>query len=110
MTTNEEPTEILFAPSSLGGSGLIMAERQRQIDVEHWTASHDDQIHYEAELLRAAMAYLKFAHHPEKYVDAPPDNWPWGPEWWKPSDPIRNLVKAGALIAAEIDRLQRAAS
>jgi hypothetical protein len=34
--------------------------------------------------------------------------WPWDPSWWKPSpDPIRNLVKAGALIAAEIDRLQR---
>ena len=29
-------------------------------------------------------------------------------EWWKPSiDPVRNLAKAGALIAAEIDRLQR---
>jgi len=34
--------------------------------------------------------------------------WPWGSEWWKPSkDPIRDLVKAGALIAAEIDRLQK---
>ena len=35
--------------------------------------------------------------------------WPWDMKWWKPSDedPIRNLVKAGALIAAEIDRLQR---
>ncbi len=32
--------------------------------------------------------------------------WPWF-DGWKPdlSDPIRNLVKAGALIAAEIDRL-----
>jgi hypothetical protein len=29
--------------------------------------------------------------------------------WWKPStDPIRNLERAGALIAAEIDRLERA--
>ena len=32
-------------------------------------------------------------------------DWPWPPEFWKPSDdPVRNLVKAGALIAAEIDR------
>ena len=95
-------------PSSLGGCHLIMAERQRQIDVEHWTASHDDQEHYEGELLRAAMAYLKVVHHPDRYVDSPPDNWPWDAKWWKPSDPIRDLVKAGALIAAEIDRLQRA--
>lgn len=36
--------------------------------------------------------------------------WPWDPSWLKLSpDPIRNLVKAGALIAAEIDRLQRVA-
>ena len=35
--------------------------------------------------------------------------WPWDDEWWKPTpdDRIRELVKAGALIAAEIDRLLR---
>ena len=38
-----------------------------------------------------------------------PGIWPWDHEFWKPSeDQIRNLVKAGALIAAEIDRLIRA--
>jgi hypothetical protein len=37
-----------------------------------------------------------------------PSSWPWDYDWWKPSDdPIRNLTKAGALIAAEIDRLNR---
>lgn len=35
--------------------------------------------------------------------------WPWDADAWKPTqDPIRQLVKAGALIAAEIDRRQRA--
>jgi hypothetical protein len=35
------------------------------------------------------------------------NGFPWDYKWWKPSkDPIKNLVKAGALIAAEIDRLQ----
>jgi hypothetical protein len=39
--------------------------------------------------------------------DKAPSDWPWEKSWWKPSaDPIRNLVKAGALIAAEIDRLR----
>jgi hypothetical protein len=34
--------------------------------------------------------------------------WPWSPDWFKPSpDPIRDLVKVGALAAAEIDRIQR---
>jgi ribosomal protein S14 len=33
--------------------------------------------------------------------------WPWDMDWWKPSNGIQNLVKAGALIAAEIDSLKR---
>jgi hypothetical protein len=37
-----------------------------------------------------------------------PKDWPWDLSWLKPSpDPKHNLVKAGALIAAEIDRLNR---
>lgn len=40
----------------------------------------------------------------------PLEGWPWRDEDWKPSnDRVANLVKAGALIAAEIDRLQRSA-
>jgi hypothetical protein len=33
--------------------------------------------------------------------------WPWDPKWWKPTpeDRIRELEKAGALIAAAIDSL-----
>lgn len=48
-----------------------------------------------------------FGRNPDGSVKMP-DGWPFGQDWWKPSnDPIRNLVKAGALIAAEIDRLHR---
>jgi hypothetical protein len=38
--------------------------------------------------------------------------WPWEASWWKPSqtDRIKELAKAGALIAAEIDRLKNASS
>ena len=100
------------------GAELIAAERQRQIDAEGWTPEHDDD-HANAELSAAAAEYLRVAHMAVRYGDPPnawPDpvpygrggRWPWHPDWWKPSDdPIRNLVKAGALIAAEIDRLQR---
>ena len=35
--------------------------------------------------------------------------WPWAAEWWKPGLRRRNLVKAGALILAELERLDRAA-
>ena len=41
--------------------------------------------------------------------DGAPYLWPWRPSWWKPTpdDRVRELVKTGALIAAEIDRLRR---
>ncbi|MGH3703011.1 MAG: hypothetical protein ACRDT9_00140 [Agromyces sp.] len=32
--------------------------------------------------------------------------WPWADEFWKPTgDPVRDLTKAGALIAAALDSL-----
>jgi hypothetical protein len=96
------------------GAELIAAERRRQINEEGWTAEHDEE-HDDFELSRAACCYAKTAEY--TYTHAPitgplfvEDGWPWEDEWWKPStDPIRNFVKAGALIAAEIDRLSRVA-
>lgn len=92
------------------GADLILSERARQLAVEGWTPEHDDDA-TEAQLVRAAICYADFGArlattHDEKWVP----RWPWAQIWWKPerTDPIRNLVKAGALIAAEIDRLQRA--
>ena len=94
------------------GVELIAAERRRQIEVEGWTPEHDAQ-HFSGELTEAAICYANLSsalvRWPWKDVNAGcQHNWPWSPTWWKPSPVnIRNLVKAGALIAAEIDRLQR---
>lgn len=90
------------------GSVLIHAERWRQREEEGWTAQHDDE-HTVGELRTAAAWYARRAMNGAHEARNPvPDGWPWDPEWWKPSDdPVRNLVKAGALIAAEIDRLLR---
>ena len=99
------------------GVDLIGEERIRQVTVEGWTPEHDDR-HTEGDLCDAACAYAAAAQatyyddHCVTFADIksgkPPRSWPWEAVWWKPSDdPIRNLVKAGALIAAEIDRLQR---
>lgn len=92
------------------GIQVISAERARHTSAEGWTAEHDQQ-HGRGELLDAGLSYLHAAinvGHPSSAK--PPQAWPWGPQWWKPSDdPIRNLAKAGSLIAAEIDRLQIAA-
>jgi len=86
------------------GAKLIAKERTRQIRKEGWRAEHDDT-HCKGELARAARCYLA----PKLKEDSEtPREWPWDIEWWKPSDDkIKNLVRAGALIAAEIDRLKR---
>ena len=88
----------------------IRDERLRQIQREGWTDDHDDE-HKRAELTRAAHRYLTRAINGVGWPTGGFGElmWPWAEAWWKPSlDPIRNLEKAGALIAAEIDRLQRA--
>lgn len=97
------------------GIERIAAERQRQISVEGWTPEHDAQ-HTDGSLAQAAACYTIIAKMIMSQrvteivsivLSQPPRQWPWISTWWKPSvDPIRNLEKAGALIAAEIDRLQ----
>lgn len=103
----------------------IAAERQRQIEHEGWTPAHDDKHEY-GELAQAAAAYASHTPHREQ-VDAFAQRagggesrvgwflpytllWPWDRTWWKPTDRRRDLVKAGALIVAEIERLDRAAA
>jgi hypothetical protein len=89
------------------GSELIADERKRQIEKEGYTAAHDDG-YVNHELVLAADTYLQLGWVTEVIDGYPPFTWPWDDRYYKPSeDPIRNLVKAGALIAAEIDRLQR---
>ncbi|HBZ3150028.1 TPA: hypothetical protein MHM72_26180 [Klebsiella pneumoniae] len=95
----------------------VLAERQRQVTAEGWSPKHDDQ-YKNTELAFAASCYafhaaaaswdleddgIPYDSHPV------PKQWPWDPSWWKPTDARRDLVKAGALILAEIERIDRAA-
>lgn len=89
------------------GAELIAEERQRQMDIEGWDATNDDRYEND-ELLHAAAVYMSAT----STYGSPLEDvaWPWDPEWFKPGQPVdkvRCLTKAGAIIAAEIDRLQR---
>ena len=81
------------------GALAIIAERRRQIEQEGWTPDHDAE-HKAGELARAGACYVVNGG----LDNYPPNDWPWSPEWWKPSDFRRDLVKGGALILAELDR------
>lgn len=97
---------------------LLLAERHRQVTKEGWTEQHDDS-HDNGCLAMAGAAYAihatsaaaisqgtKMAH-----IETARRLFPFSQEdWWKPSapdDPLRDLVKAGALILAEIERVLR---
>jgi hypothetical protein len=99
----------------MNGIELIAAERQRQIDVEAYSFDHDGH-HVDESLALAACSYAiphtwrRFKSANEPGGPSVPTTWPWGARYWKPGADtvdgrIRELVKAGALIAAEIDRL-----
>ncbi|EJO8578629.1 hypothetical protein NT934_003992 [Salmonella enterica] len=83
----------------------VIAERQRQQSVEGWTPKHDDQ-YGKSQLLWASSCYLLNTIQPFNRI---PMDWPWDSSWWKPTNSRRDLVKAGALILAEIERIDRAA-
>ena len=105
----------------------VLAERQRQISAEGWTPEHDDA-HAGGQMALAAGCYAMFASASDRQratADLPGglaslgktitgwsawlQIWPWDRKWWKPTNRRRDLVKAGALILAEVERLDRAA-
>jgi hypothetical protein len=95
------------------GLELIGLERKRQVNEEGWTPEHDDG-HHGRELALAAACYA--AGEPvyvQRFFDGDEDHmvdaWPWECEFDKREkhERIKQLAIAGALIAAEIERLIR---
>ena len=86
----------------------VIAERARQIAVEGWTEEHDDK-QIPGSIARAAACYALQGSGYRGFVEGNvrlwPSNWDW--RWWKSTTPRRDLVKAGALILAEIERIDR---
>jgi hypothetical protein len=83
------------------GIEQITEERTKQIGKYGWPGYHDSMYTHK-ELLKAAQAYLSACIF-DGFVGR--NNWPWNPETFKDEGYVENLKKAGALIAAELDRL-----
>lgn len=105
------------------GTELITEERKRQVEKEGWTPEHDaNKDHTSGQIVKAAICYaMDYYGNMDSQITGEGRaywrneariHWPWHWSWWKPTpkDSVRQLTKAGALIAAEIDRLQRLAS
>ena len=87
------------------GVALIYAERMRQQHEEGYTSEHDDQ-HTDGSIAQASAAYaLSTLDVPDQAAKGL-DLWPWKDSAMS-GDKVTCLQKAGALIAAEIDRLLR---
>ena len=87
----------------LRGIDLIAEERRRQIEDMGFDTVHDTILWNDGQLTKAAVCYAKNTLPKGDSNDVVPKDWPWADKWWKPSSDIRDLVKAGALIAAQID-------
>jgi hypothetical protein len=109
----------------MNGAERIAAERQRQIEERGYTAQHDQE-HQEGELAWAAAVYaapetifhIQVVEGSKGGIRQGQLMWhePWPQGWQRdtfvlmsPTQRVRQLEKAGALIAAEIDRIQAVA-
>jgi hypothetical protein len=92
----------------------VLHERDRQIEKEGFSSERDDG-YVKRELAMAAASYAWIAGFDDDFRKqyparrAPDVWWPWGKDWWKPKDHRSDLVRAAALIIAEIERIDRSA-
>ncbi|MGV0912411.1 hypothetical protein [Martelella sp. FOR1707] len=79
----------------------VIEERVRQVEKEGWTPEHDDR-HDPGELAAAAGCYALHAYDDFRLTGSPAW-WPFEDSWYKPTTPIRDLVKSSALDLAALE-------
>ena len=109
LTVAEQRAGELERLIDSGAARDVLSERRRQIMEEHRLPSDDDDYTL-GQLAWAASGYAA-GSTPSHQAGGTlqPTNWPWAPRWWKPGAPRQMLIKSGALILAEIERIDRAA-
>lgn len=117
IKAGKEPVKYSKKESMKTGIERIADERRRQTEKEGWDVHHDSG-HQRGELAKAAACYAMPARYRVNQPNGKPNLFPWAKKWWKPApnidkagnydnaeERIRELEKAGALCAAEIDRI-----
>lgn len=86
------------------GARMIADERQRQLQEEGWSSQRDDSLYPGGSQLAVAGAWYALPPFERSELEERETGfWPWDEDWFKPTTRTRDLVKAGALIAAAID-------
>lgn len=100
LITRRQRIAELESRTSTEAINDVIAERQRQQEVKGFSTEQDDT-YVGFQLSAAAICYIE-PMEAENY-------WPadWYDDSFKPTDTRRNLIKAAALIIAEIERLDR---
>ena len=88
-------------------SDEILHERTRQRLEERYTEEHDDE-HIRGEIATAAACYALTSQGGKEGTIQAMLMWPWEMDAFKPTRSERDLIKAGALILAELERIERA--
>ncbi len=83
------------------GVELIAKERQEQLEKHGWSPEHD-LIHKDGQLKFAALYALGKKADLKKYV-----GWDWFMDKIDSKTEVEKLIRAGALIAAAIDRINK---
>jgi hypothetical protein len=92
-------TEAAPPGQRLPGIRLVESERLRQLDAKRYDAAHDDQLCH-GELLDMACWFVS--------GDSSALEWPWEDDAPEHLSRVDDLIRAAALICAEIDRRLRA--
>ena len=83
------------------GVEAIRKERSRQVSKEGFDAKHDMD-HKPEDFARAAIAYLYSSIGEDEKAQ---EEWPFDKDFFKPKDDVRDIERAGALVAAGLDML-----
>lgn len=101
-------TNVIEMTEKMISTGAADVLCERYIQTVKYSKEHDAQWVEEAQLIEAAMCYATTALEYEPEKRPTPLSWPWTEEAWKPEERRRDLVKAAALLIAEIDRIDEA--
>lgn len=102
--------QLRAAEQAAGSRALADVVAERALPIKAGAIAERDDRHTKGELAWAAICYARAAVDTDLILGGLPlpFSWPFAATAWAPTTPRRNLVKAAALIVAEIERLDRA--